>query len=283
MTSSSSLPFHKNLLAGAVAGTVELLIMYPLDVVKTRFQLATTRAGGTSIISSLASLVRLEGAKVLYRGLLAPITAEAPKRAVKFSSNEFFKKKFSDSSGQCGQTAAAAAGVCAGLSEACVILPFDLVKIRMQAPENKGKYSNTLHAAVTIFQTEGARAFGTGLEATLWRHGLWNGGYFSLIFWLRQNLPKFNDQLLNNFVTGALAGTFGTVLNTPPDVVKTRIQNQVGGGPLKYRWMIPSAMLIAREEGVSALYKGFVPKVLRLGPGGGILLVAFEYMANLLR
>ena len=32
-------------------------------------------------------------------------------------------------------------------------------------------------------------------------------------------------------------------------------------------------VLVAKEEGFEALYKGFVPKVLRLGPGGGILLV----------
>jgi len=33
----------------------------------------------------------------------------------------------------------------------------------------------------------------------------------------------------------------------------------------------------------SALYKGFVPKVVRLGPGGGILLVVFEFVSKLLR
>jgi solute carrier family 25 2-oxodicarboxylate transporter 21 len=33
--------------------------------------------------------------------------------------------------------------------------------------------------------------------------------------------------------------------------------------------------LVAKEEGFGALYKGFIPKVLRLGPGGGILLVVF--------
>jgi solute carrier family 25 (mitochondrial 2-oxodicarboxylate transporter), member 21 len=31
-----------------------------------------------------------------------------------------------------------------------------------------------------------------------------------------------------------------------------------------------------REEGPVALYKGFVPKVLRLAPGGGVLLLVVE-------
>lgn len=34
-----------------------------------------------------------------------------------------------------------------------------------------------------------------------------------------------------------------------------------------------------REEGPAALYKGFVPKVLRLAPGGGIMLLVVE-LAN---
>jgi solute carrier family 25 (mitochondrial 2-oxodicarboxylate transporter), member 21 len=33
---------------------------------------------------------------------------------------------------------------------------------------------------------------------------------------------------------------------------------------------------IMREEGPVALYKGFVPKVLRLAPGGGVLLLVVE-------
>ena len=55
------------------------------------------------------------------------------------------------------------------------------------------------------------------------------------------------EQLLNNFIAGSVGGTFGTVLNTPFDVVKTRIQNQTG--VLKYNWTLPSVATIIREEG----------------------------------
>ena len=68
--------------------------------------------------------------------------------------------------------------------------------------------------------------------------------------------------------------SFPTNVNSS-DVVKSRIQNttRVAGVTPKYNWTWPSIALVAKEEGVGALYKGFVPKVLRLGPGGGILLV----------
>jgi len=45
---------------------------------------------------------------------------------------------------------------------------------------------------------------------------------------------------------------------------------------LKYNWTLPALKTIVQEEGFGALYKGFIPKVLRLGPGGGILLVVFD-------
>ncbi|KAG8964463.1 hypothetical protein FRC03_001779 [Tulasnella sp. 419] len=84
--------------------------------------------------------------------------------------------------------------------------------------------------------------------------------------------------LFNNFVSGSVGGFIGTVLNTPFDVVKSRIQGatKIPGVVPKYNWTYPSLLLIAREEGPAALYKGFLPKVLRLAPGGGVLLLVVE-------
>lgn len=58
-------------------------------------------------------------------------------------------------------------------------------------------------------------------------------------------------------------------------MVKSRIQNttRVPGVTPKYNWTYPALGVVYREEGFRALYKGFAPKVLRLGPGGGVLLV----------
>jgi solute carrier family 25 2-oxodicarboxylate transporter 21 len=65
------------------------------------------------------------------------------------------------------------------------------------------------------------------------------------------------------------------------------VQSQVitAGGPtvLKYNWAFPAIFTIIKEEGAGALYKGFVPKVMRLGPGGGILLVVFDSLSNYIR
>lgn len=100
---------------------------------------------------------------------------------------------------------------------------------------------------------------------------------------MRSILGEGVDSFSSKFIAGAFGGTVGTILNTPFDVVKTRIQNNSLGMTTFGRtpWTISALSHVLREEGVFALYKGFVPKVFRLGPGGGILLVVFDTMINI--
>jgi len=271
-------PFWHNLLAGGIAGISEILVMYPLDVVKTRAQLHV--GAGTSMMSSLVTMIKQEGFG-LYRGILPPILVEAPKRAVKFAANTSYKPYFTAADGKISLAGSIGAGVAAGCTEALVVVPFELVKIRLQARENAGKYTSTFDCVVKIARQEGFLTFFNGMESTLWRHALWNGGYFGVIPMVKKVVPTSTNETVKNFIAGALAGAFGTVLNTPADVVKSRIQNQPKEAR-RYNWALPSMATIAREEGPRALYKGFVPKVLRLGPGGGILLVVFEFVSKIL-
>ncbi|KAG0270206.1 hypothetical protein DFQ27_009584 [Actinomortierella ambigua] len=286
------LPFQWQFVAGAVAGVSEILTMYPLDVVKTRFQLQVGKGGAdgySSIGDCFRKIIKNEGFGTLYRGIIPPIMVEAPKRATKFATNEqytiWYRNLLGDDFNK--QTLAVLTGTSAGITEAFLVVPFELVKIRLQDKGNAGRYNGTIDALTKIVRHEGILALYNGLEATLWRHAAWNGGYFGCIQIVRDTLPEAetpNGLLARNFVAGAIGGTFATMLNTPFDVVKTRIQNQPKGNPLnKYNWTLPGVATIYREEGFRALYKGFVPKVLRLGPGGGILLVVFDTVSNLIR
>jgi solute carrier family 25 2-oxodicarboxylate transporter 21 len=226
----------------------------------------------------------------VYRGITPLLVLEAPKRATKFASNDLLmpmaiKAGFNDGKGKISQTGAVVAGTGAGIIEAHIVVPFELVKIRLQAKEYAGLYSSTLDALTKIVKTEGLMTLYNGLEATIWRHGTWNAGYFGSIHLVRTTLPEAKTKTGNsfrNFVAGAVAGTVGTILNTPFDVVKSRIQMQrkVDGVVPKYNWTIPGLASVFAEEGPRALYKGFGPKVLRLGPGGGILLVVYEVVSS---
>ncbi|KAF8331985.1 mitochondrial carrier domain-containing protein [Cantharellus anzutake] len=280
------LPFVYQFIAGAIAGVSEICTFYPLDVVKTRMQLE--RGQSPSLVKSFQNIVRQEGFARLYKGLVPPLLLEAPKRATKFAANDFWGKTFKQMTGskEMTQSLSILTGCSAGATESFVVVPFELVKIRLQdkATTFKGPREVIKH----IVRHEGILGLYNGMESTFWRHLWWNGGYFGTIFQVKAMLPKADtpkSQLLNNFISGTIGGFVGTAINTPFDVVKSRIQGtqRLPGVVPKYNWSYPALALIAREEGVRALYKGFVPKVLRLAPGGGVLLLVVEFTLGLFR
>jgi solute carrier family 25 2-oxodicarboxylate transporter 21 len=215
---------------------------------------------------------------------------EAPKRATKFAANDAWGKFYRDAFGmtKMNQSLSILTGATAGATESFVVVPFELVKIRLQDRAQAGKYKGMVDCVAKIVKSEGPLALYNGLESTMWRHVLWNAGYFGCIFQVRSLLPTADNkstQMGYDALSGAIGGTFGTILNTPMDVVKSRIQNspKIAGTVPKYNWAVPSLGVVMKEEGFGALYKGFLPKVLRLGPGGGILLVVYTGVMDFFR
>jgi len=281
------LPFIATFVAGAIAGSSEILTFYPLDVVKTRMQLETGKAQ-YGLVGNFRSIIREEGFGRLYRGLVPPLLLEAPKRAVKFAANDFWGKTFLQMSGESKMTQQLAiwTGCAAGASESFVVVPFELVKVKLQ--DKTSTFTGPKDVVKQIVRKDGLLGLYAGMEATFWRQFWWNGGFFGTIFHVRTMLPKpqnAQSELFNNFISGTVGGFLGTVLNTPFDVVKSRIQGaaKIPGVTPKYNWSYPALVTIFREEGPAALYKGFVPKVLRLAPGGGVLLLVVEFTLDVFR
>ncbi|PCH42960.1 mitochondrial carrier [Wolfiporia cocos MD-104 SS10] len=286
-TNRKPLPFIANFTAGAIAGISEILTFYPLDVVKTRMQLETGKAKH-GLVGSFQAIIKEEGFGRLYRGLVPPLLLEAPKRATKFAANDFWGKTYLGLTGESKMTQQLSilTGCSAGATESFVVVPFELVKIKLQ--DKASTFAGPMDVVKQIVQKDGLLGLYSGMEATFWRHFWWNGGYFGCIFQVRAVLPKpetAQARLMNDLVAGTIGGFVGTAINTPFDVVKSRIQGgtKVPGAAPKYNWTYPALVTIVREEGPVALYKGFVPKVLRLAPGGGVLLLVVEVTLGLFR
>eukprot|EP00461_Guttulinopsis_vulgaris_P004360 UN04362 len=71
-----TVPLWAKLTAGAVAASAECFITYPLDVMKTRAQLASTYSNSTGFKHSLLN----EGPVIFYRGLPAGVLGESVKK-----------------------------------------------------------------------------------------------------------------------------------------------------------------------------------------------------------
>ncbi|GBG25443.1 Mitochondrial 2-oxodicarboxylate carrier 2 [Hondaea fermentalgiana] len=278
----------KNAIAGGGAGVTEILVMYPTDVLKTRAQLATT---SSSMLTVGRQIMEKQGIAGFYRGIIPPVLGEAPKRAWKFAANDFFKEQFQSRhpEGKLTSQAAAAAGALAGMSEAVVNCPVETVKVAMQSPDNVGRFNSTLECFMGILREEGPLKLYKGFEPQVIRNGLWNGAYFGTVglvgnhFKVADDAPK-SEKLFNKFCAGVVGSCVGTTLNTPFDVIKSRMQNQITrpGVPDKYRNSFQSLALIVNEEGVSAAWRGLGARLLRLGPGGGIMIVMYSAIMDLI-
>lgn len=64
------LPFHKQVVAGGTAGIIEILAMYPTDVIKTRAQLSKERVG---MVTAFKNIWKNEGPGTFYRGIISPM------------------------------------------------------------------------------------------------------------------------------------------------------------------------------------------------------------------
>ena len=88
--------------SAGVAAAVELSLMQPLDLVKTRMQLAgagtnAERFSGT--VGAARSIARAEGLAGLYRGFGTGLAIVVPRRGFKFAANEFFRSQLGSQRG----------------------------------------------------------------------------------------------------------------------------------------------------------------------------------------
>ncbi|XP_060790146.1 mitochondrial 2-oxodicarboxylate carrier isoform X1 [Neoarius graeffei] len=280
------------IIAGGSAGLVEICLMQPLDVVKTRFQIQRGVNDPNSykgLGDCFRTIFRKEGVYGFYKGILPPILAESPKRAVKFFTFEQYKNLLSYTSISPG-LAFSIAGLGSGLTEALVVNPFEVVKVSLQANRDSFKVQpSTFAQAQMIINSDGfgLRGLNKGLTSTLGRHGIFNMIYFGFYFNVKNLLPASQDprlEFMRKFTIGLLSGTIASCVNIPFDVAKSRIQGpQPVPGEIKYRSCFQTMALVYREEGYLALYKGLIPKILRLGPGGAVMLLVYEYVSGWLQ
>ncbi|XP_036398539.1 mitochondrial 2-oxodicarboxylate carrier isoform X2 [Megalops cyprinoides] len=280
------------IIAGGSAGLVEICLMHPLDVVKTRFQIQQGKSDPNSykgLGDCFRTIFRNEGVYGFYKGILPPILAETPKRAVKFFTFEQYKKLLGLTPLSPG-LALSVAGLGSGLTEAVVVNPFEVVKVSLQANRDSFKVQpSTFAQARYIIRSGGLglRGLNKGLTSTLGRHGVFNMIYFGFYFNVKDSIPASQDptlEFLRKFAIGLTSGTISSCVNIPFDVAKSRIQGpQPVPGEIKYRSCFQTMGLVYWEEGYLALYKGLVPKIMRLGPGGAVMLLVYEYVSDWLQ
>lgn len=175
----------------------------------------------------------------------------------------------------------AQAGLAAGLTEAVLIVtPFEVVKTRLQQQEGFSNltYRGPIHCATTMVRQEGLLSLWKGCTPTMIRQGsnqAFNFTCFALFtryIWGKREGDGKTLSPWKTFVNGLAAGAVGPCFNSPVDIIKTRFmaQRSVPGEQRKYTSVVGTIRTIVLEEGVTALWKGLLPRLMRLAPGQAI-------------
>ncbi|THF95638.1 mitochondrial succinate-fumarate transporter 1 [Camellia sinensis] len=291
--SQKSIPPYVKAVAGSIGGVMEACCLQPIDVIKTRLQL--DRSGAyKGIVHCGTTIVRTEGVRALWKGLTPFATHLTLKYALRMGSNAVLQSAFKDSnSGNLSNQGRFFAGFGAGVLEALVIVtPFEVVKIRLQQQRGLShellKYKGPVHCARLIIREEGILGLWAGAAPTVMRNGTNQAAMFSAknafdrLLWKKHEGDGKVLQPWQSMISGFLAGTAGPICTGPFDVVKTRLMAQSrSGGELKYKGMVHAIPTIYREEGLRALWKGLLPRLMRIPPGQAIMWAVADQVTGL--
>lgn len=159
--------------AGSGAGLVQILLTYPLDLIRTRLQLSLsldTGARYNGIGHCAVSIFRTEGLSALYKGLGPTLFMGIPYVGMQMTFYATFKNTYANYAGvsdpeKLPLPVMLACGSAAGLTSQTISFPADTVRHRMQANGINGSekiYTNTLDCFKKMYQREGVRSFYKG-------------------------------------------------------------------------------------------------------------------------
>ncbi|XP_024370017.1 mitochondrial succinate-fumarate transporter 1 [Physcomitrium patens] len=293
----TAIPSYVMAMSGSLGGLVEACCLQPIDVIKTRLQLdSRARREYRGIRHCGSTIVQQEGMRALWKGLTPFATHLTLKYTLRMGSNALFQSALADAqTGKLSVTARLAAGFGAGVLEAvAIVTPFEVVKIRLQQQRNVVrelvKYQGPVHCAATIAREEGLRGLWAGVAPTILRNGTNQAVMFSAKNYCDKLLWKKHDgdavTLLpwQSMVSGFLAGFAGPIATGPFDVVKTRLMAQtrgLRGGDAQYRGMMHAITRIYADEGLFALWKGLLPRLMRIPPGQAIMWAVADQVTGL--
>jgi solute carrier family 25 S-adenosylmethionine transporter 26 len=286
MTNDGPSTWSRSLAAGAVAGTLTDISLYPLDTLKTRLQ-------------SAAGFFPSGGFSRVYRGVGSAIVGSAPSAALFFitydETKRFLFHLFPSTREQGSATAplvhmaAGSAGEMAG----CVIrVPVEVIKQRAQAAQHPSSWASARHVWRSHSGLPLVRAMYRGGGVTLLREVPFTMVQFSLWEALRTwHARRFGPggaaaagggrgggdgiPAVASALYGSAAGAVAAVATTPLDVVKTRLMlapERVGA--------VRMLRTVLRESGARGLFAGVVPRMMWISIGGAVFLGSYQWSWN---
>lgn len=297
-------------LAGGIAGSLSAIVTCPVEVVKTHLQ--ASRGGSEVAIAARGpfgiarAIAQAEGPKGFFRGLVPTLIGILPARATYFwaytTTKSGLSEKFGGENSAIHMVSAAAAGITSNTLTNPIWVMKSRVQLQAGSSGNSRTYKGYGDAIRRIFREEGLNGFFKGLSASYW--GVTEGAIQFVVYEkikkkiIADNRARLNgsngsaEYLSNKDPTtltsmqyisaAAISKLIASVTTYPHEVVRLRMREQpqfVGAVP-KYRGMVQSLRLIAREEGRRGLYAGMGTHLARVVPNAALMFYTFEVVVK---
>ncbi|XP_015262977.1 PREDICTED: solute carrier family 25 member 51 [Gekko japonicus] len=266
----------KHYICGYCAAITNVGVTFPLQKVLFRQQLYGVRT------RDAIRQLQKDGLRNLYRGILPPLMQKSTTLALMFGLYEDLSSLLLSHVSAPELLTRSAAAVLAGTTEA-ILTPFERVQVLLQDYKHHDKFTNTFQA-FRVLREHGIREYYRGLVPILLRNGPSNALFFGLRGPIKQCLPEattYRTHLINDFICGGLLGAMLGFLFFPLNVVKARMQSQIGGEfqPFSKVFM---KIWAERDRKVMQLFRGAHLNYHRSLISWGIINATYEFLLKLL-
>ncbi|XP_074652155.1 mitochondrial glutathione transporter SLC25A40-like [Tubulanus polymorphus] len=238
-------------------------------------------------IDAFVKITRHEGLRSLWSGLPPTLVMAVPATMIYFTAYDQLKVRmgFNESGNKNKVWIPAVAGSMARVFAAAVISPLELIRTKMQS--QKLSYMDIGKAVNLALERGGVMSLWSGLVPTVLRDVpfsaiYWSGYELLKGLFLSQKVQQGQKLSLSDFlISGACSGMVAAVLTLPFDVIKTHRQIELGEASLTDKRISKSTVslmkTIYRQQGITGLFAGTVPRIVKVVPACAIMISSYEY------
>ncbi|NWW39239.1 S2540 protein, partial [Panurus biarmicus] len=237
-------------------------------------------------LDAFVKIVRIEGIKSLWSGLLPTLIMAIPTTAIYFTCYDQLSEAMKNRPEEHDEHIPVIAGSLSRFGSTTVVSPLELIRTQMQY--RRLSYKQLYLRISTKVAVDGWSSLWRGWTSTLLRDVP-----FSAMYWY--NYERFKKMMCKeiganeptffvSFTSGAASGSIAAVTTQPFDVVKTHRQTQLWESETlkskllrdgKSTWAVMRK--IVTRNGISGLFAGITPRLFKVAPACAIMISTYEY------
>ncbi|CAO0802162.1 unnamed protein product [Mucor circinelloides] len=278
----------QDLIAGTIGGWAQVAVGHPPDTIKVRLQTQPTPPIYSGAMDCVRKLIKEEGPKGLYRGVMSPLAGIGFCNAVMFMANGWSRRMLQngDEKRVLSIFEIGVAGSMAGSVMAFLNCPIELLKVKLQTQDPSGfinangkhepAYKGVIDCGVRTVRAQGFSGIYRGMGVTLMRDTPSYFAYFVGYEGLKrlfQSMKKDGQELgtFELLMAGGLSGFAAWIPAYPQDVIKSNYQND-----LRYKSIGQVVKTLYKSGGPKAFLNGLGPTLVRAFPANAATFFAYE-------